>query len=48
MQNMHKRLYPDGTAVENNTYFGTFINGPDYLKVIEAFGGYGERVEKSG
>ncbi len=45
MQNMHKRLYPDGTAVENNTYFGTFINGPDYLKVIEAFGGYGESVE---
>jgi acetolactate synthase I/II/III large subunit len=45
MQNMHKRLYPDGTAVENNSYFGTFINGPDYLKVIEAFGGYGESVE---
>jgi acetolactate synthase I/II/III large subunit len=45
MQNMHQRLYPDGTAVENNTYFGTFINGPDYLKVIEAFGGYGESVE---
>lgn len=45
MQNMHKRLYPDGTAVENNTYFGTFINGPDYVKVIEAFGGFGERVD---
>jgi acetolactate synthase I/II/III large subunit len=45
MQNMHKRLYPDGTAVEKNTYLGTHINGPDYVKVIEAFGGYGERVE---
>jgi acetolactate synthase I/II/III large subunit len=45
MQNMHKRLYPDGTAVEKNTYLGTFINGPDYVKIIEAFGGYGERVE---
>ena len=45
MQNMHTRLYPKGTAVDTDTYFGTHINGPDYLKVIEAFGGYGERVE---
>ena len=45
MQNMHKRLYPTGTAVEKDTYLGTFINGPDYVKVIEAFGGHGERVE---
>jgi acetolactate synthase I/II/III large subunit len=45
MQNMHKRLYPDGTAVEKNTYFGTHIHGPDYVKVIETFGGYGERVD---
>jgi acetolactate synthase-1/2/3 large subunit len=44
MQNMHKRLYPDGTAVETKTYFGTHINGPDYVKIIEAFDGYGERV----
>jgi thiamine pyrophosphate-dependent acetolactate synthase large subunit-like protein len=44
MQNMHLRMYPDGTAVETDTYHGTFINGPDYVKVIEAFGGYGERV----
>ena len=45
MQNMHTRLYPEGTAIATDTYFGTFINGPDYLKIIEAFGGYGERVE---
>jgi len=45
MQNMHTRLYPKGAAVETDTYFGTHINGPDYVKVIEAFGGYGERVE---
>jgi acetolactate synthase-1/2/3 large subunit len=45
MQNMHKRMYPEGAAVETGKYFGTFINGPDYVKVIEAFGGYGERVE---
>ena len=48
MQNMHKRLYPDGTAVEKNTYLGTHINGPDYVKVMESFGGYGERVENPG
>jgi acetolactate synthase-1/2/3 large subunit len=45
MQNMHKRMYPEGVAVETGNYLGTFINGPDYVKVIEAFGGYGERVE---
>jgi acetolactate synthase-1/2/3 large subunit len=45
MQNMHTRMYPEGTAVETGNYFGTHINGPDYVKVIEAFGGYGERVE---
>jgi acetolactate synthase-1/2/3 large subunit len=45
MQNMHHRMYPDGTAVETETYHGTFINGPDYVKVIESFGGYGERVD---
>jgi thiamine pyrophosphate-dependent acetolactate synthase large subunit-like protein len=45
MQGMHKRMYPEGVAVETGNYLGTFINGPDYVKVIEAFGGYGERVE---
>jgi acetolactate synthase I/II/III large subunit len=45
MQNMHKRMYPDGTAAETGTWFGTTINGPDYVKIIEAFGGYGEKVE---
>lgn len=45
MQNMHHRMYPEGTAVETQTYHGTFINGPDYVKVIDSFGGYGETVE---
>lgn len=45
MQGMHKRMYPEGVAVETGNYLGTFINGPDYVKVIEAFGGYGEKVE---
>jgi len=44
MQNMHKRMYPEGTAVETGKWFGTHINGPDYVKVIEAFDGYGEQV----
>ncbi len=44
MQNMHHRMYPEGTAVETQTYHGTFINGPDYVKVIESFGGFGETV----
>lgn len=45
MQNMHTRIYPTGAAVETGTYFGTHINGPDYLKLMDAFGGYSERVE---
>ncbi|MEE8515616.1 MAG: thiamine pyrophosphate-dependent enzyme [Alphaproteobacteria bacterium] len=45
MQNMHLKMYPDGTAVSTDTFHGTHINGPDYVKVVEAFGGYGERVE---
>ena len=45
MQNMHKRMYPEGVAVETGNYLGTHINSPDFVKVIEAFGGYGERVE---
>ncbi len=44
MQNMHLKMYPDGTAVTTDTYHGTHINGPDYVMVSEAFGGYGERV----
>jgi acetolactate synthase-1/2/3 large subunit len=38
-------MYPEGVAVETENYLGTHINGPDYVKVIEAFGGYGEKVE---
>ncbi len=44
MQNMHHKMYPDGTAVTTDTYHGTHINGPDYVMVSEAFGGYGDRV----
>ncbi len=45
MQGMHHKMYPDGTAVETDTYHGTFISSPDFVKIAEAFGAYGERVE---
>jgi acetolactate synthase-1/2/3 large subunit len=44
MQGMHLQMYPDGTAVETDTYHGTHINAPDFAKVAEAFGAYGEQV----
>jgi len=44
MQGMHLQMYPDGTAVDTDTYHGTHINAPDFTKVAEAFGAYGERV----
>jgi acetolactate synthase-1/2/3 large subunit len=45
MQGMHLKMYPDGTAVESDTFYGTHINAPDMTKVAESVGGYGERVE---
>ena len=45
MQNMHKRMYPDGGGGGNRQLSRHLINGPDYVKVIEAFDGYGERVD---
>ena len=35
---------PDGTAVETKFYHGTHINAPDFVKVAESVGGYGEHV----
>jgi acetolactate synthase-1/2/3 large subunit len=45
MQGMHLKMYPEGTAVETDTFHGTFIHGPDYKMVAEACGAHGERVE---
>ncbi len=45
MQGMHLKMYPDGTAVDTDNFHGTHINAPDFAKVSESFGGYGERVE---
>ena len=44
MQGMHLKMYPEGTAVDTDTFHGTHINAPDFTKVAEAFGGYGEQV----
>lgn len=44
MQGMHVQMYPDGTAVDTDTYHGTHINAPDFGKVAEAFGAFGEQV----
>ncbi len=44
MQRMHRKMYPDGTAVNTDTFHGTHINGPDYVKVVVAFVGFGLRV----
>ncbi len=44
MQGMHRKMYPRGTAVENDTFLGTHIHAPDVTKIAEAFGGWGEQV----
>ncbi len=44
MQGMHLTMYPDGTAVETDNFHGTHINAPDFVKIAEAFGAYGEMV----
>jgi acetolactate synthase-1/2/3 large subunit len=44
MQGMHHKMYPDGTAVATDVYHGTHIHAPDFVKVAESVGGYGEQV----
>ena len=44
MQGMHQKMYPDGIAAEIDVYHGTHINAPDFVKVAESVGGYGEHV----
>jgi acetolactate synthase-1/2/3 large subunit len=44
MQGMHLKMYPDGIAAETDVYHGTHINPPDFVKVAECVGGYGEQV----
>lgn len=43
------KYYPDGHAVQTGNFSGLHIGpAPEYWKIIEAFGGYGEKVEEPG
>jgi acetolactate synthase-1/2/3 large subunit len=43
------KYYPGGNAVKTDNYSGLHIGpAPEYWKIIEAFGGYGERVDEPG
>ena len=44
MQGMHRKMYPKGTAVDSDTFYGTHIHAPDFVKVAEAFDAFGEQV----
>jgi len=41
----HSRYYPEGYSVREGRYYGVDIPKLDYVKLTEAFGGYGEVVE---
>ena len=45
MRGNHLAYYPDGDAAQSGIWHGVHIPGPDYAKLVEPFGGYGERVE---
>ena len=45
MRGNHLAYYPDGDAARAGIWHGVHIPGPDYAKLVEPFGGYGERVE---
>jgi acetolactate synthase-1/2/3 large subunit len=47
MRRGHRRLYPQGWAAGHDTYLGVDITPtPDYVKIAEAFGAYGEKLVK--
>jgi acetolactate synthase-1/2/3 large subunit len=42
----HRFMYPEGAAVRRDDWYGVHINpAPDYARLAEAFGGYGEKLE---
>lgn len=44
-----QKYFPDGAAVRTGQYFGNVIAPtPDYAKLVEAYGGSGERVTEPG
>ena len=45
MRGNHLHYYPDGDAATSDIWHGVHIPGPEYAKLVEPFGGYGERVE---
>ncbi len=45
MQGMHLKMYPDGTAISTDSFLGTHIHAPDFVKIAEAFDAFGQRVE---
>ncbi len=45
MKGNHLAYYPDGDAAQAGIWHGVHIPGPDYARLVEPFGGYGERVE---
>ncbi len=43
------KFFPDGAAVRNNDFYGEVIDPtPDYWRLAEIWGGYGERVANPG
>lgn len=45
MKNTHLSFYPNGVAATSDLWHGVQISSPDYAKMLEPFGGHGERVE---
>ena len=45
MRGNHLAYYPDGDASRAGIWHGVHIPGPDYARLVEPFGGYGERVD---
>ncbi|MFC1815240.1 thiamine pyrophosphate-binding protein [Thermodesulfobacteriota bacterium] len=49
MKSGHLRLYPEGWALRNQTFYGVdIVPSPDYAQLMKAFDAYGEKVEDPG
>lgn len=46
MRRNHLHYYPDGAAAASGIFHGVRKTGPDYARLVEPFGGYGERVDE--
>ncbi len=45
MKRTHLDFYPEGAVAGSGVFHGVDIAGPNYARLVEPFGGYGERVE---